>query len=469
MSIIFNTDSYKVTHHNQFPAGTQYTRYYVEARGGYSEYTVQAGINYIISLLEKGITKKQVERMKRLMQAHFGAEYFNYEGWMKLAERSEQGKGLPIGIEAIPEGSVVPVKNALAIVYNTDPEFFWLPGWIETALLRAVWYPTSVATRSRQCKVILHKYLSETSDLSGEAYWMTLGTRLHDFGARGATSEESASIGGLAHLYNFIGTDTIEALILAQDLLGETGAAGISVAAREHSTTTSWGKENEQQAYLNSVKYYGANLYSCVLDSYSFKQAILNLDDIKEQIIEAGGVFIARPDSGDMFENIEFALKHLGEIFGFTVNTKGYKVLGPNVRIIQGDGLDNHEDIKDVCQFVKELGWSIENIAFGMGGGLHQKLDRDTHKFAMKCSAITIDGQHYDVFKSPEDAPWKASKKGNLMTLRKGTEYVTIDTIEQDQAQWLKDGWVNAMKLYYYEGAMPLEDTLQEIRKRTAV
>ena len=469
MSIIFNTDSYKVTHHGQFPAGTQYTRYYVEARGGWADETVQAGINYVVSILEKGVTVKQVHRMRKLMQAHFGADYFNFDGWMKLAQRFEQGRGLPIGIEAIPEGTVVPVKTALCVVYNTDPEFFWLPGWIETAVLRAIWYPTSVATKSRACKKVLHRYLSETSDLKGQDYWMTLGTRLHDFGARGATSEESAAIGGLAHLYNFIGTDTIEALILAQDLLGEQGAAGISVAAREHSTTTSWGKEHEQQAYLNSVKLYGANAYSCVMDSYSFKRSIDNLAEIKDQIVEAGGVFIARPDSGDMLDNIEYALNKLSIIFGYTVNSKGFKVLANSVRIIQGDGLDDADDIEAVCVFMANHGWSIENIAFGMGGGLHQKVNRDTHKFAMKCSAITVDGKHYDVFKSPEDAPWKASKKGHLVTLRRGNEFITVDSNAEDVAQYLKDGFENAMKLYFYDGAMPLEDTLQAIRHRTAV
>lgn len=469
MSIVTNVDSYKVSHHNQFPKGTQFTRYYVEARGGEYVETVMAGINYVVQALEQGLTVKEVDRARALYKEHFGAEYFAYDQWLALAKRVEQGKGLPLSIEAIPEGTVVPVKTALATVTNTDPEFFWLPGWIEPMFLR-MWYPITVATKSRECKKVLHSYLSQSSDLTGMDYWMTLGTRLHDFGARGATSEESSALGGLSHLYNFIGTDTVAGMILAQDLFDYKGAAGISVAAREHSTTTSWGKDNETDAYLNSIDLFGKSIYSCVMDSYDFEEAVMNMREYKDKIIEAGGTFVVRPDSGNMCTNIEFALETLGEIFGFKTNSKGYKVLNKHVRIIQGDGLDDHNDIEKVCDFmVNDLGWSIENIAFGMGGGLHQKVNRDTCKFAMKCSAIMIDNVWQEVYKAPKDAMWKASKKGYLITLRRGKEFITIDSNAEDAAQYIKNGYTNAMRLYYHDGVMPMEDSLQSIRTLAAV
>ncbi|UQJ94962.1 putative nicotinate phosphoribosyltransferase [Klebsiella phage CPRSA] len=166
---------------------------------------------------------------------------------------------------------------------------------------------------------------------------MVLRTRLHDFGARGTSSAESAGIGGLAHLYNFLGTDTVEALIMAISLFedcqkafddGEM-AAGISIPAREHSTTVSYGKENEDLAYKNSIEIFGEGMYACVYDSWDFKAAVRRIAEYKDSILSKGGTLVVRPDSGDMVDNIMYALEELGRIFGYTVNSKGYKVLHP--------------------------------------------------------------------------------------------------------------------------------------------
>ena len=60
--------------------------------------------------------------------------------------------------EAVPEGTIVPVNNVLVQVCNTDPQCFWLTNYIETSLLRAVWYPTTVATLSLHIKAMIKKF-----------------------------------------------------------------------------------------------------------------------------------------------------------------------------------------------------------------------------------------------------------------------------------------------------------------------
>ena len=47
---------------------------------------------------------------------------------------------LPLRIKAVPEGSVVPTKNVLFTVENTDPKCFWLTNYFEVSfvLLRLV-------------------------------------------------------------------------------------------------------------------------------------------------------------------------------------------------------------------------------------------------------------------------------------------------------------------------------------------
>src|SRR5690606_22019310 len=132
-------------------------------------------------------------------------------------------------------GTQVPVGNVLVQVINTDPECAWVTSYIETALLRAIWYPTTVATVSKHCQKIIARYLEETADDLSR-----LPVKLHDFGARGASSDESVGIGGLAHLVNFVGTDSLSAIVAARRFYNIDMPA-FSVPAAEHSTITSWG------------------------------------------------------------------------------------------------------------------------------------------------------------------------------------------------------------------------------------
>merc|ERR1712187_566332 len=133
------------------------------------------------------------------------------------------GKGkLPVEIKAVPEGTVVPFKNVLFTLENTDDECYWLTNYLETLLVQ-VWYPTTVCTQSREQKKIITKYLKET----GTADVIEKGLhlfKLHDFGFRGVSSVESAAIGGASHLVNFLGTDTLAALACAKEYYGECHA-----------------------------------------------------------------------------------------------------------------------------------------------------------------------------------------------------------------------------------------------------
>lgn len=430
-NLCLNTDSYKVTHWLQFPEGATHSSYYIESRGGQYDELMFAGIKFIQKVLEKGITINDVERANAVYKAHFGADYFNYEGWMKIAVDL---KGvLPIKIKSVDEGTIVPVKNVLAVIENTVEGFHWLPGWLEMFLLRAVWYQTTVATVSYECKKAIVEYYDMTSDLTGVDRLMSIKTRLHDFGGRGVSSEESAGLGGSAHLYNFIGTDTVEALIFTQELFGDVSLMpGFSIPAREHSTTTCYGRAGEMDAYMNSITKFGKGIYACVMDSYDFENAIKAIaeGDVKDYIIEQGGTFVARPDSGNMIDNIMFALREFGKRFGYKVNSKGYKVLHPSVRIIQGDEIHSHEDIRRVLSWMEANKWSAENVAFGMGGGLLQLPNRDTLQFAMKMSAIKVNGVWIEVYKSPKGAEWKKSKKGLLTLIHDGKQYKTVNKLE---------------------------------------
>lgn len=450
-NMILNTDSYKTSHFVQYPEGAEYVSSYIESRGGVYPATVFFGLQmFIKQYLTKPITLADIDEADEICGAH--GVPFNRAGWEHILTAH---KGfLPLHIEAVAEGSVVPTGNVLAQVINTDPTCAWLTSYIETALLRAIWYPTTVATVSKNCRTIIKRYLEETADnLDG------LSFKLHDFGARGASSEETTAIGSLAHLVNFMGTDSLSGIIAARRYYAEP-MAGFSIPAAEHSTITSWGREGEAAAYANMLKQFaGPNkLVAVVSDSYDIWNAIDNIwgGELKTQVETSGGTLVIRPDSGEPIEIVPKAVKHLMAKFGYTTNSKGYKVLPAYVRLIQGDGVCAAA-IEAILAEMKKRGLSADNVAFGMGGELLQKVNRDTQKFAMKASAICINGQWRDVYKDPITDQGKRSKKGRLALIKENGEFKTVpaNTITAQQ---------NHLHTVYQNGAVVQEYTLAQVR-----
>lgn len=433
--LVTSTDSYKISHPSQYPAGSEYAMLYIESRGGEFDKTVIAGTHFISRVIDNGITSQEVERANALFRAHFGYDLFYVDAWRRIV--TEFSGKLPINIYAVPEGTVVPTHNVVLTAINSHKDYCWLAGHLEMFLLRGVWYPSTVSTISFHAKLAFMRAMEKSSSLTGDAADFVLKTRLHDFGSRGVSSEESARIGDLAHLIHMVGTDTVEGMIMAQELYNTRWdfAAGISIPAREHTTTISYGEDGkllpvqEDQAYLNSIRKWGDKVYACVMDSINFEESVdrITTGELKDEIISRGGTFVLRPDSGNMFDNIKYALDAVANNVGYTTNDKGYKVLHPSFRLIQGDGLDSVDVIERVVNFIVGLGYSIENVAFGMGGGLLQRCDRDTQKWAMKCCAIVRDGQWYSVRKNPAGCAWKASKAGFIDLIKVDGQFKTID------------------------------------------
>ena len=408
-NLILSSDSYKASQWKQYPPDTARISSYIETRGGMPE-SVFFGLQaYIKEYLTKPITLSDVEEAESFIIPH--GLPFNKEGWLRLIEK--HGGYMPISIEAVAEGTVMSTSNVQVQVVNTDPEFAWLTSYLETAMLRAVWYPSTVATVSRNAKRHIDVALRMTSDVPVEDQ---IGFKLHDFGARGATSHEAAMLGGMGHLVNFLGTDTMEALIGARKYYGED-VAGFSIPASEHSTMTSWGRDRETDAYRNMLEMYSGEgkLLACVSDSYDIFNAVDNIwgTELADEVRNSGGTLVVRPDSGDPNIVPIQVIEKLMDKFGSTVNSKGYLVLPDYVRVIQGDGI-NAESLPRILNNMEMRNLSADNIAFGMGGGLLQQCDRDTLKYAMKCSARQdTSGKWHDVYKDPISGG-KTSKKGRL-------------------------------------------------------
>lgn len=456
-NILLNTDSYKVSMFKQYPAGTTGVYSYIESRGGRYDETLFFGLQaFIKEYLLEPITQADIDVADEILTAH--GEPFNREGWQYILDK-HQGF-LPVVIRAVPEGTVVPVKNVLATIENTDPECFWLTTYLETALLRAVWYPTTVATQSKVIKNLIKDFLEKTGDPS------LIDFKLHDFGARGVSSLESAGIGGAAHLVNFMGSDTITGVLYAREYYN-AGIAGFSIPAAEHSTITSWGREGEVDAYRNMLTQFAraGSIVAVVSDSYDVFNATEKLwgETLRQQVVDSGATIVIRPDSGDPVAINRQLIEILGAKFGYTKNAKGFKVLN-NVRLIQGDGV-NEMSIRSILGAFMAMGWSADNIAFGMGGALLQQIDRDTQRFAMKCSAAKVNGEWIDVQKDPITDVGKKSKAGRVkLWTNSGGEFASGVTAPTGWSDKGIGGWTEALVPVYWSGNLSKEYTFEEVR-----
>lgn len=206
-------------------------------------------------------------------------------------------------------------------------------------------------------------------------------------------------------------------------------------------------------------------MVACVSDSYNIWDACEKVwGGALKSLVESrkNGSLVVRPDSGDPPEVVVKVLDILGKQFGKEKNKKGYYLLPSYIRVIQGDGI-SYESLGDILENMKKHEWSAENLAFGSGGALLQKMDRDTQKCAFKCCYAVCNGKEVNVYKQPITDLGKKSKKGKL-TLERHSDG-TFETIEQGQGDPKKDILVTV-----FENGKLLKDyTFDEVRANAEI
>lgn len=447
------TDSYKLNHWMMYPDNTQTVYSYFEARNGatYNK-TVFYGLQYLLKeYISRGICRADIEEGEELVIAHLGDKsQFNREMWEYILNKYN-GK-FPLKIKAVPEGTPVDINNVMMTVENTDKRCGALTNHFET-LLTHVWGPSTVATLSYEVKKMLKYYLDETGGNPAH-----LNFQLHDFGFRGVNQYEAAGIAGSAHIVNFMGTDTIAAMQYARKYYGASlDGLAYSVPASEHSVMTSQGESGEKEVFKRMLTKYPKGILSVVIDSYNYKRFILEYArEFKDIILARDGKVVFRPDSGDPSSTTLDVLNALESVFGSTVNAKGYKQLNPKVGMLWGDGIE-YLGIRSILYTMRNNGWCSDNIVFGMGGGLLQKINRDTQRFAFKSSAQERNNIWYDIYKQPLDMS-KVSKKGRLALInRDGTFHtVALGSVPEEQ---------DCLRVVFENGELKNEMTFDQVRK----
>lgn len=485
-NLILLSDAYKFSHHKFYPNNTTKVYSYLESRGGKFSETVFFGLQIFIKEYLEGVAilAEEVDEAYEYLGTKLGVfgrdDVFDRSKFDYIVEK--HGGKLPIIIKAVPEGTVVGTKNVLLTIENTDPNCAWLTNFLETLLLQ-LWYPVTVASLSREVKKIALKYWRKTSSLPIEVQDFCLQFVLNDFGARGVSSMQSALVGGSAHLLNFLGSDTT---IASTGIFKyyNSDLVGASVPATEHSIMTIKGEAGEIDMMRRTLELYPTGIVACVSDSFNIFKACAEKwgtelrDLILSRPAEPGNQLVIRPDSGDPKRTLEEIFKILFEKFGYTVNDKGYKVLPPQVRVIQGDGV-NINSIGEIYEMMDIFKISAENIVFGMGGKLLQAgIDRDTQNFATKAAFAVVDGVEVDVIKSPTEMDsegnitpsFKKSKSGRLKLVKayKPNGFIPVYQTITSKEEFFETSTDELVEVFN-NGELLVDWTFEEVRKRAAV
>lgn len=503
--IYLATDFYKLSHREQYPEGTTVVYSTLTPRSNkyapWSNEIVVFGLQYFI---------------KEYLINRFNNEFFNvpleevvttYENFVKHTLGKEEVHTehlvqlhnlgyLPIKIEALPEGTLAPMRCPITTIQNTEPEFFWLTNFLETILSTTIWQPITSATLAYQYRKVLDEYALKTTG-------STVGVEFqgHDFSLRGMSSEQSGMASGMGHLTSFQGTDTIPAIFGVHKYYGAPldFTTGASISATEHSVMCSYGQADELELFKHLlVDVYPTGLFSVVSDTWDFWKVVTEyLPALKDIIMSRDGKLVVRPDSGNPVDIVagtkekgetpeeKGLIECLWDTFGGIVNEQGYKVLDPHIGAIYGDSI-NLERATEICKRLEEKGFATTNIVFGIGSFSYQYHTRDTFGFAVKATAATVNGEERMLFKDPKtDDGTKRSQRGRIVVAHKKDvlaknpdfDFSTLTGDQSDNNLLWKDGlyeaeayysdW-NALQTVFLNGQLLVDENLATIRERLA-
>lgn len=519
-------DGYKVDHRRQYPTGTQLIFSNLtprKTRRKDVKEVVFAGLQYFIKeILIKQWTENFFKQPKDLVIKRFVRRINNYlgpnnVGTQHIEDLHDLGY-LPIAIYALPEGSVLPLKVPPFIIFNTNPNFFWLTNYLETIMSTTVWGMCTSATTSHEYKKLFTKFALETVGNTDFVPWQG-----HDFSFRGMFGMEAAQMSGAMHLLSFTGTDTIPAIDFLEEFYNadcEKELIGGSVAADEHSVACTgilqileklklqnpeWDEEKLMAEadiiFLRRLitEIYPTGIFSNVSDSFDYWNTLTNTTTaLKKEIMSRDGKVVFRPDTGDpvkivcgyskneivfrdgknyesrYFEDqhggrelsaaeIKGSIEVLWEIFGGTYTDKGFRQLDSHIGLIYGDSI-TIERATEICEKLKEKGFTSTNLVYGIGSYTYQYVTRDTDGYAVKATFAVVNGQDQEIYKNPKtDDGTKKSAKGLTAVFKdeNGKFYL------KDQASW--DEVLNCeLKEVFRDGELLKDWTLGEVRANLA-
>lgn len=410
---------------------------------------------------------------RRIMDATLGKDAYKID---KIEALHRLGY-LPIEIIALPEGTLVPMHVPMFGITNTHSDFAWLPQSLESLISAELWHPMLAATVGYTYRGIVNKYYDLTCDDN-----IPRARALGAFDFRGEECLQSAEKAGAGWCLSFLNTATVPTIPYLEknyncDCTKEPVAFGSP--STEHSVMCSnYAVDGDEITLLRRLltEIYPNTSFSAVLDSYDYWNIIDNIiPKLKKEILEHNGCMLMRGDSGDCVEVVTKTVFKLWDIFGGTVNSKGYKVLDPHVKAIYGDSI-TVQRCEQIYKILAENGFACSNVALGVGSfsfqcieedGILKPFTRDTFSSCIKATYCEIDGKPTPIFKNPKDGGFKKSQKGccSVYLTDKDDGSISIDFV--DGLTWRsahEDNPYNFLKPVFRNGDILHEQSLAEIR-----
>ncbi len=480
MNALFLTDGYKLDHRRQYPTGTSlvYSNWTPrKSRMEGLDEVVFFGLQYFLKkYLIEDFNQHFFSQPKEQVVAKYARRINNYLGEHSISfdhiEALHDLGYLPIVFKALPEGASVSLRVPMFTMYNTLPEFFWLTNYFETLLSTVIWLPCTAATIAKKYREILSEYAEKTSTAPEFIQWQG-----HDFSMRGMAGLEAGIIASAGHLLSFTGTDTLPAIDFLEEYYNANSDLELiagSVAATEHSVMCMGTTSGEFDTYKRLItEIYPSGIVSIVSDTWDLWKVLTDIiPALKNEILSRNGKVVIRPDSGDPADILcgnphgqteaerKGVVELLWDIFGGTINSKGYKELVPQIGAIYGDSI-TLKRAEDICRRLMEKGFASTNIVLGIGSYTYQYNTRDTFGFAMKATYGEVNGEGREIFKDPiTDDGTKKSAKGLMKVVLSEGKYELID-----QVSWEEEN-KGELKEVFRDGKMTLETSLAEIRER---
>lgn len=470
---------YKAVHAEMLPAGiTKSVSYFTPRMSRVKRWdkVVMFGLQgfiktYLIDYFHQEFFAKSIDEIsagyQRIMDATLGKNAYNMEKIIKLHQLGY----LPIQIVALPEGTLVPMHVPMFGITNTHPDFAWLPQSLESLISAESWHPMLAATVGHTYRQIVNKYYDLTCDSN-----VSKARALGAFDFRGEECLDSAVKAGAGWCLSFLNTATVPTIPYLEEMYNcdcTKEPVAFGSPSTEHSVMCSnFAVDGDEITILRRLltEIYPNTSFSAVLDSYDYWNVIENiLPQLKPEIMAHNGCMLMRGDSGDCVEVVTKTVFKLWEVFGGTVNSKGYKVLDPHVKAIYGDSI-TIQRCEEIYKILMENGFACSNVALGVGSfsfqcveedGILKPFTRDTFSSCIKATYCEIDGKPVPIFKNPKDGGFKKSQKG-CCTVHDENGIKWDDGLTWEQACY--DG-NNLLQTVFKDGYLVKEFTLSEVRK----
>lgn len=404
---------------------------------------------------------------KRIMDNALGVGVYN----IKKIEYLHDLGYLPIEIVAVPEGTLVPMHCPMFGITNTHDGFAWLPQSLESLISAEMWHPMIAATVGHTYREIVNKYYDETCEDD-----IPRARALGAFDFRGEECFESAVKAGAGWCMSFLNTATVPTIPYLEDIYGcdcSKEPVAFGSPSTEHSVMCSnYAVDGDEETLIRRLltEIYPNTSFSAVLDSYDYWNVVENiLPKLKKEIMEHNGCMLVRGDSGDCVEVVTKTVFKLWDIFGGTVNSKGYKVLDPHVKAIYGDSI-TVQRCEEVYEILKNNGFACSNVALGVGSfsfqcieedGILKPFTRDTFSSCIKATYCEIDGNPMPIFKNPKDGGFKKSQKGCCVVYEEDGVLKYEDGKTWEEAANEKR---NMLERVFKDGRWVRKHTIQEVR-----